>query len=76
MEEKKILVLCRGMIAGPCIEFLLCCEYNTVTVRELAMFIMLFFCPTFVLLIKFSPLCAQLALLFQPQPDSSADGPE
>uniref|UniRef100_A0A8H7TVL5 Uncharacterized protein n=1 Tax=Bionectria ochroleuca TaxID=29856 RepID=A0A8H7TVL5_BIOOC len=32
MEEKKILVLCRGMIAGPCIEFLLCCEYNTVTV--------------------------------------------
>ncbi|CAG9946357.1 unnamed protein product [Clonostachys rosea f. rosea IK726] len=35
MEEKKILVLCRGMIAGPCIEFLLCCEYNTVTVPRL-----------------------------------------
>ncbi|CAI6045346.1 unnamed protein product [Clonostachys chloroleuca] len=32
MEEKKILVLRSGMVAAPCIDYLLRYEYNTVTV--------------------------------------------
>lgn len=70
--EKKILVLRSGMVAAPCFDYLLRYEYNTVTVSELAMIIMLFFRPTFALLIRFSPLCAQLALPL-PQSGSSAD---
>ncbi|CAH0023445.1 unnamed protein product [Clonostachys rhizophaga] len=35
MAEKKILVLWRCMVAGPCIDYLLRYEYNTVTVARL-----------------------------------------
>ncbi|CAH0046454.1 unnamed protein product [Clonostachys solani] len=35
MEEKRVLVLCRGMVAGPCIDYLLRYEGNRVTVVRL-----------------------------------------